>query len=152
MGLKQLLRAAPAIPILVVGADENEETARRVIRAGARDYLLTRRLDSYWLPRALRHAIERKLSEEAFVAETERVEVTLNSIGDALLRTDTSGRVTYLNRIAEAMTGWLRAEAAGRPLDEVLRIVDGATREPAPTPWSWRVPEAGRRRPSRTAF
>ena len=128
--LEKLVRAAPAIPILVVGTDENEQIARQVSRAGARDYLLTNRLDSYWLPRALRHAIERKLSEEAFLAERERVEVTLNSVGDALLRTDTSGRVTYLNRIAERMTGWASSEAMGRPLEEVLHIVDGATREP----------------------
>ena len=130
-GLEELLRAAPATPILVVGADEHEEIARQVIQAGAHDYLLTNRLDSYWLPRALRHAIERKLSEEALLAERERVEVTLNSAGDALLRTDISGRITYLNRTAEEMTGWARAEAAGRPLEEVLHIVDGATGEPA---------------------
>jgi diguanylate cyclase (GGDEF)-like protein/PAS domain S-box-containing protein len=129
-GLEKLLRAAPAIPILVVGAHENEEIARQVIRAGAHDYLLTNRLDSYWLPRALRHAIERKLSEEAFSAEAQRVEVALNSIGDALLNTDISGRVTYLNRTAEAMTGWSIAEAAGRPLEEVLQIIDRAKREP----------------------
>ena len=132
--LEKLLGAAPAIPILVVGTDENEKTARRVIRAGARDYLLMKRLNSYWLPRAIHHAIERKLSEEAFVAESERVEATLNSIGEALLRTDTSGRVTYLNGFAETMTGWPRAEAAGRPLQEVLQIVDGATRDPAADP------------------
>ena len=129
--LNRLLLAAPTIPILVVGADEDEKTARQVIRAGARDYLVTSRLDSYWLPRALHHAIEQKLSEEAFAAETERVEATLNSIGDALLRTDTSGHVTYLNRFAEEMTGWPRAEAAGRLLKDVLQIVDGATREPS---------------------
>jgi diguanylate cyclase (GGDEF)-like protein/PAS domain S-box-containing protein len=129
--LEQLIRAAPPIPILVVGPDENVKTARQVIRAGARDYLVTNRLDSYWLPRALHHAIEQKLSEEAFAAETERVEATLNSIGDALLRTDTSGHVTYLNRFAEEMTGWPRAEAAGRLLKDVLQIIDGATREPS---------------------
>lgn len=128
--LEQLVRAAPTIPVLVVGADESEKTARQVIRAGARDYLLTNRLDSYWLPRVLRHAVEQKLSEEAFAAETERVEATLNSFGDALLRTDMSGRVTYLNRFAEAMTGWSRAEAAGRQLNDVLQIIDGDTREP----------------------
>jgi diguanylate cyclase (GGDEF)-like protein/PAS domain S-box-containing protein len=129
-GLEKLLETAPAIPILVVGADENEEIARQVIRAGARDYLLTNQLDGYWLPRALRHAIERKLSEDALFAETERVEVTLNSIGDAVLSTDVSGRVTYLNRTAEAMTGWPRAEAAGRPLEEVLQMIN-CTLEPA---------------------
>jgi diguanylate cyclase (GGDEF)-like protein/PAS domain S-box-containing protein len=129
-GLEKVLWAARGIPILVVGADENEEIARQVIRAGARDYLLTSRLDSYWLPRALCHAIERRLSEEASVAETERVEVSLNSISDALLSTNISGRITYLNRIAEAMTGWPRGEATGRALEEVLQIIDGATREP----------------------
>jgi diguanylate cyclase (GGDEF)-like protein/PAS domain S-box-containing protein len=137
-GLQELLRAAPAVPILVVGADEgeveNERIAGQIIRAGAHDYLLANRLDSYWLPRALRHAIERKLSEAGLFAEAERVAVTLDSIGDALLSTDSSGRVTYLNRIAESMTGWSRDEAAGRPLEEVLQIVDGTTREPAADP------------------
>jgi diguanylate cyclase (GGDEF)-like protein/PAS domain S-box-containing protein len=139
-GLETLLRAAPALPILVVGADDNEEIAQQVIRAGARDYLLTTRLDSYWLPRALRHVIERKLSDEAFFAEAERLEVTLNSIGDALLRTDNSGRVTYLNRTAEEMTGWACAAAAGRPLQEVLQIVDGAARQPAADPMERPIP------------
>src|SRR6266849_4714542 len=132
--LEKLVRAAPAIPILVVGAHDNEEIARQVIQAGAHDYLLTNRLDSYWLPRALRHAIERKLSEEAFFAETQRVEATLNTLGDALLSTDMSGRVTHLNRIAERMTGWPRGEAAGRPLEEVLQIIDGVTRDPTADP------------------
>jgi len=52
-------------------------------------------------------------------------------MGDALLRTDTSGRVTYLNRFAEAMTGWTSAEAGGQLLKDVLHIVDSATRQPA---------------------
>jgi diguanylate cyclase (GGDEF)-like protein/PAS domain S-box-containing protein len=132
--LTKLLRAAPAIPVLVVGTDGNEEIARQAVRAGAHDYLLTNHLDSYWLPRALRHAIERKQSEEAFFAEAERVEVTLNSIDDAVISMDVSGRVTYLNRTAETMTGWPRAETTGRRIDEVLQIIDGATREPAANP------------------
>jgi diguanylate cyclase (GGDEF)-like protein/PAS domain S-box-containing protein len=141
--LEKLLRAAPAVPVLVVGADGDEEIARQVVRAGAHDYLLTGRVDSYWLPRALRHAIERKQSEEAFLAETERVEVTLNSIGDSVVRIDTSGRVTYLNRIAEAMTGWPRAEAAGQPLEEVLQIVDGVTRRATADPIERAIPGDG---------
>jgi diguanylate cyclase (GGDEF)-like protein/PAS domain S-box-containing protein len=145
-GLRELIRAASGTPVLVVGADEgageNERIARQIVEAGAHDYLLTNRLDSYWLPRALRHAIERKLSEEVLFAEAERVEVTLDSLGDALLSTDSSGRVTYLNRIAESMTGWSRGEAAGRPLDEVLQIVDGATREPAEDLMEATIPES----------
>ena len=80
-GLVQLLRAAPALPILVVGAVESEEIARDVIAAGAHDYLLSRRLDSYWLPRALSAAIERKLTEMAFFAEAERLALRLNARG-----------------------------------------------------------------------
>jgi diguanylate cyclase (GGDEF)-like protein/PAS domain S-box-containing protein len=139
-GLEKLLQAAPGIPILVVGADESDKMARQVTRAGARDYLVANRLDNYWLPRALRHAIEWKLSEEAIAAETARVEATLNSIGDGLLSIDAAGAVTYLNSFAEAMTGWPRAEAIGRPLKEVLQIVDGATRAPAVGRMEERIP------------
>jgi len=62
--------------------------------------------------------------------EAEHAQLTLDSIGDAVLSSDNAGNVTYLNSAAEAMTGWSRSEARGRPLDEVLRIVNGSTREP----------------------
>jgi diguanylate cyclase (GGDEF)-like protein/PAS domain S-box-containing protein len=58
-----------------------------------------------------------------------RADFTLDSIGDAVLSTDLSSRVTYLNPVAERMTGWSRQEALGRPLAEIFRIVDGETRE-----------------------
>jgi diguanylate cyclase (GGDEF)-like protein/PAS domain S-box-containing protein len=132
--LQILLETAPAVSVIAVGADENDEIARAIIRAGAHDYLLTNRLDSYWLPRALDDAIDRKLSEEAFVAEAHRIEATLESIGDALISTDLSGLVTDLNGIAESLTGWSRVEAAGRPLKDVLQLIDGATREPCADP------------------
>ncbi len=73
-------------------------------------------------------------AEEALFAEKERAQVTLNSIGDAVLTTDTSGRVTYLNLVAEAMTGWTRDEALGRPLAEVFHILNGTTRAIAASP------------------
>ena len=78
---------------------------------GAQDYLLPGHLDSYSLPRALRNAIERKFVEDALYVEKERALVTLNSIGDAVLCTNIFGNITYLNLVAERMTGWLRAEA-----------------------------------------
>jgi diguanylate cyclase (GGDEF)-like protein/PAS domain S-box-containing protein len=130
-GLETLLLAAPTVPVLVIGADDDQDLARQVIQAGALDYLVTNRLDDYWLPRALRHAVARKLSEQSLRHETERFEVTLDSLGEALLSSDTSGRVTYLNRVAEVLTGWSRAEAVGRPLSDVLTVVDSATRAPA---------------------
>jgi diguanylate cyclase (GGDEF)-like protein/PAS domain S-box-containing protein len=62
--------------------------------------------------------------------DADQAEVTLDSIADAILSSDNAGNVTYLNSAAEAMTGWSRTEAKGRPVGEVLQIVDGSTREP----------------------
>jgi diguanylate cyclase (GGDEF)-like protein/PAS domain S-box-containing protein len=53
--------------------------------------------------------------------------MTLDSIGEGVLRTDLEGNVTYLNRIAEKMTGWSREEAQGRPVSNVLRLIDGVS-------------------------
>jgi diguanylate cyclase (GGDEF)-like protein/PAS domain S-box-containing protein len=58
----------------------------------------------------------------------------LDSIGDAVLTTDLAGNVVYLNVAAEALTGWPRDAAVGRPLAEVFRVIDRATREPVPDP------------------
>lgn len=75
-----------------------------------------------------------QVAEEALFAEKERAQVTLNSIGDAVLTTDLLGKVTYLNQVAETMTGWSCAEALGRPIAEVFNILDGATLEAAANP------------------
>ena len=61
---------------------------------------------------------------EAVALENEVANATLDSIGEAVLRTDIRGNVTYLNRVAEKMTGWSREEALGRPIADVLRLVD----------------------------
>ena len=129
-----LFKAAPLVPILILASRENEAIGREATRGGAQDHLLKDRLDSYWLPRMLRGVIERKAGEEAFFMEKERALVTLNSIGDAVLSTNIDGKVTYLNQVAERMTGWSWKQAMGRPLAEVFHIIDGATREIAPDP------------------
>jgi PAS domain S-box-containing protein len=64
----------------------------------------------------------------------ERLAVTLNSIDDAVIATDAEGRVTLLNPLAERLTGWTRAEALQRPVEEVFRLVDADTRQPYPVP------------------
>ena len=67
-------------------------------------------------------------------AQRERLLVTLHSIGDGVIATNTAGTVTFLNPIAEALTGWPRDEAVGRPFGEVFPIVNEATRAPAADP------------------
>lgn len=61
-------------------------------------------------------------------------EVTLASIGDAVITTDTQARVTFLNPVAESMTGWTLADALGQPLRQIFDIVNEDTREPAANP------------------
>jgi diguanylate cyclase (GGDEF)-like protein/PAS domain S-box-containing protein len=135
----KLFAAAPDVPILILGGNVNEDLAKEAVGRGAQDYLLPDHLDSYSLPRALRNAIERKSVEDALYFEKERAVVTLNSIGDAVLCTDISGNITYLNLVAETMTGWRREEATGKRLAEVFRIIDGPTRKTARDPMEMAV-------------
>ena len=65
---------------------------------------------------------ERKRMEEALFDEKERMRLTLKSIGDAVVCTDAQGRVTYLNPVAQRLTGWQAFDAAGRNVDEVLSL------------------------------
>jgi diguanylate cyclase (GGDEF)-like protein/PAS domain S-box-containing protein len=135
----RVFAAAPNVPILILAGDSNQVLAKQAVGRGAQDYLLPEHLDSYSLPRALRNAIERKAVEDALFVEKDRAIVTLNSIGDAVLCTDISGNITYLNLVAEAMTGWGREEATGRALAEVFQIIDGSTRKPARDPMEMAV-------------
>ena len=67
-------------------------------------------------------------------AERERLGVTLSSIGDAVIATDTDANVVLLNPVAERLTGWLSDDAAGRPLATVFNIINEDTRAPVPNP------------------
>lgn len=72
--------------------------------------------------------------QEALMAEKQKLAVTLHSIGDGVVTTDTQGRVYLLNREGEYLTGWSQSEAAGKPLHEVFRIVHEFTRLPIEDP------------------
>jgi diguanylate cyclase (GGDEF)-like protein/PAS domain S-box-containing protein len=74
---------------------------------------------------------ERKRAELAVLEEKERAQVTLQSIGDAVITTDAAGVIDYLNPVAEHLTGWPLAEARGASLDQVLKVINEASREPA---------------------
>ena len=79
---------------------------------------------------------ERKRLERELAEKHELLRVTLHSIGDAVITTDAHGRVQWLNPVAERMTGWRTAEAAGQALSEVFRIVDESTGAPEICPVS----------------
>jgi diguanylate cyclase (GGDEF)-like protein/PAS domain S-box-containing protein len=77
---------------------------------------------------------DRKRAEEALYREKERLQVTLASIGDGVIRTDNDGLIDYLNPVAERLTGWDADKALGRPLTEVFQVVDEGTRTPLTDP------------------
>jgi diguanylate cyclase (GGDEF)-like protein/PAS domain S-box-containing protein len=126
--------AAPRIPLVVLTGLDDESLAAQALQEGAQDYLIKGQIETRGLLRALRYAIERKHLEEALFVEKERAQVTLNCIGDAVICTDIAGDITFLNLIAEKMTGWPRQEAAGRPMAEVFRILDATSHEATPNP------------------
>ena len=119
-----IFQASPGTPILVLSHSEHEDYAKETVQRGAQDYILDDRLDGYSLSKALHNMLERTANAEALFIEKERAQVTLNSIGDAVISTDVAGNVTYLNQVAEAMTGWTSAEAMGRAFGDVFRIID----------------------------
>jgi diguanylate cyclase (GGDEF)-like protein/PAS domain S-box-containing protein len=132
--LTRVLSVASDAPVIVLGGVNDEAICQAALSQGARDYLLEGHLDTYAFARAMRNISERDLAQHELFLEKERAEVTLNSIGDAVLSTDIEGCVTYLNVVAEQMTGWPRKDAIGHPLTEVFRIIDSVTRQPSPNP------------------
>src|SRR6202451_3938614 len=130
--VRRAFAAAPRVPLVVLTALDDESLAVQALQEGAQDYLIKDQIEPRGLLRALRYAIERKIMEEALFLEKERAEVTLKSIGDAVLCTDIAVKIPFLNVVAEKMTGWSWQEAVGRPLAEVFQVVDAASREAIP--------------------
>jgi diguanylate cyclase (GGDEF)-like protein/PAS domain S-box-containing protein len=87
----------------------------------------------------LRDQLGREQAEEDLYAEKERAQVTLNSIADAVASTDIRGSLTYVNPVAEKMSGWRMGEAAGRPMFEVFQILDGDSYKPVPNPMAMAI-------------
>jgi PAS domain S-box-containing protein len=89
-----------------------------------------------------RNISERKRAEEALREERERLRATLTGIGDAVIVTNGESRITMLNPVAQALTGW-KEEAVGRPLEEVFRIINEQTRQKVENPVSRVIRENG---------
>jgi PAS domain S-box-containing protein len=110
--------------------DEDQRVRTAALRTAESIVIARQRADRELL--AAKEALERKTEE--LEQQREWFEVTLNSIGDAVITTDVAGRVMSLNPVAEAMTGWSTAEARGEPLERVFRIINEDTRRLAENP------------------
>ena len=83
---------------------------------------------------SFRDITESRRIEQELRQQAERWRVTVSSIGDGVVTTDTQGTVQSMNRVAETLTGWTQEQALGRPLADVFRIVDVETRQPVVNP------------------
>jgi len=124
----------PTMPVVVLTGLDDQALAVGAVKEGAQDYLVKDQVDSNLLGRAIRYAIERKRAEEALRRQRDWLQVTLSSIADAVIATDTSGTITFMNPIAASLTGWSAQEALGCHIDEVFRVIDEQTREAVESP------------------
>ncbi len=89
-------------------------------------------------PAELRGAIEIALrrcrTETTARARESLLLTTLHAIGDGLITTDERGKISFVNPVAERLTGWCLASVLGRPLDEVLQLRDESSGEPVASP------------------
>lgn len=134
--LKQLERLHTISNKALTDKTIKEEKSRIIIMLGI---LLALILVSVLVTRKAFNSIKRilkseKLSVQKLAEEKERIHTTLNSIGDAVITTDTQGRVTSMNPIAEQLSGWLFKDAARKNLSTILPIIDAATRKPIENP------------------
>jgi len=132
--VRRIHEATPHISIVLLIRANEELIARQSIKEGVQDYLLKDQFESQDLLRTLYNAVERNILTNTLFEEKERARVTLDCIGDAVICTDFAGNITFLNPIAEKMTGWPLREATGHPLTEAFRIMDATTRIPTPNP------------------
>lgn len=116
-------------PVILLTGYEDDKIDIEAMKAGADDYLVKGQIDSARLIRSIRYAVERKHFEQALAAEKQRLAVTLRSIGDGVITTDTEGKIISLNQAAEKITGWPEAQAMGKSLSEVFCIVDEKNRQ-----------------------
>lgn len=115
-----------------MGAEDEEEGRLRSAAVKNAAAILAARQRAERELLAAKDTLEQRTHE--LKQQREWFEVTLSSIGDAVITTDVQGRVTFLNPVAESLTGWRLAAASGQPLTEVFRIINEYTRAPVDNP------------------
>ena len=130
----QLFVVARHTPILTLCTLDDEDDAKQAVQRGAQGWLTKGHFNNFLVPQSLRNIIERMKVEQALYVAQARAELTLNSIGDAVVSADMGGHIDYLNVAAEKITGWERAHACGRPISEVLNIIESSTGHPISNP------------------
>src|SRR6267143_3576368 len=117
-----------------IRTQEMKDVLKRTSRTVVAGNLLSILLLSLVFAGLLNELSERKRAEEALEKSEKWFSTTLASVGDAVIATDMNGSVTFMNSVAESLTGWTRAEAAGKSMDLVFDILNKETRRPVENP------------------
>lgn len=137
--INQLTQQHLTVPFIVVTGQGDERLAVKMMKRGARDYFIKDSSLIELLPSIVTQTFEQiqqeqrlTLTEETLREERERMAITLSSIVEGVFTTDTRGRITYMNHMAEELSGWKPRDAMGRSIEEVVRFLhSGVNKENA---------------------
>ncbi len=121
------------IPVIFLTAFSEDSTLQRAKITEPFGYII-KPFEDREIQAAIEMALHKHEAEQRLRESERRYATTLKSIGDGVIATDSRGRVTFMNPVAERLTGWSMEEANGRPLPEVFRITSERTRQPAEDP------------------
>ncbi len=134
--IHHLKQRALTLPFIVVTGQGDERLAVKMMKRGARDYFIKDSSLIELLPSIVTQTFEQlhqeqrlKLAEETLREERERMAITLSSIVEGVLTTDRRGRITYMNGMAEELSGWNQQDAIGRSIEEVVRFLHSGVNE-----------------------
>jgi len=134
--LRALAGNADAPPVIMLTGSNDTAIAVEAMKLGAADFMLKDVACNFLtlLPTVIARVLGQRRLEREHHATQALAQVTLNSIGDAVITTDSAGRITYLNPVAETLTGWPLEQARHRCLEELFALVDEETRRPEKSP------------------
>jgi len=139
--IRRVRAAAPGIPMVVLTGRDDDSLAVQALQEGAQDYLVKGQIEPRGVLRAVRYAVERKTIEEALLQEKQHAQVMLDCIDEAVVCLDNSGNITFLNLVAQRLSGCSWQEALGRPMAETLRIIDATSRQTIANPLTVAMPD-----------
>ncbi len=129
--IHQLRQRDLSPPFIVVTGQGNEQLAVKMMKRGARDYVIKDSNIIELLPSIVTQTFEQiqqeqrlRVTEDTLRQERERMTITLSAIIEGVLTTDIQGRITYMNTMAEELCGWQQRDAMDRSIEEVARFLD----------------------------
>ncbi len=122
----EAIRRRYDVPVIYLTAHSDAATLARAKLTGPFGYIL-KPFEERELATQIELALYKHQADREVRQQREWLRVTLTSIGDAVIATDGAGRITFVNPVAESLTGWKAEEAVGLPVTQVFRIVNEQT-------------------------